>query len=277
VPVGPGAPLSAERPSDGVSERLSVWGRRDSQGMSELVPEAEAEAEAPFLDLIHQSSTNSQWCPSAVQTDLWMWINRDTGEIRYGMRCRRNGCPYCVHVNARRRGLAIALAEPERAITLTQVAPADDPDAFGTARRRINRTREFYKREGLNPGEWLWHLEPNPAGTGHHAHIWQHGRDKIDTDALRIAQARAGLGAWHHVSRVTAVLGSATYGLKGLGYGMKGTDDSPDRYLDLNGGRLTHQSRGYFRGRGVRSVEVEALRIVTEGQESPWMLTSRSA
>lgn len=232
----------------------------------------EAVAESPLLDSIHQLVANSSWCPSPVQADVWEWINCETGELRNGMRCRRNGCPYCVRVNASRRALAIAWAEPERALTVTGLGDgADDP--WPHIRLQMKRIRDYAARAGSEMGEWVWHVERNPAGTGHHAHVWQSG-GKVDIDALRAASRRAGAGSWLHVSRIRSSAGAAQYGLKGLGYGMKGVTDSGSDYLALNGSRLTHQSRGFFRGLPVRRAEVESLASLGTC-ESPWVLRNR--
>lgn len=226
------------------------------------------------LDLWHQSSTNlepPEPAPDgciAPRADVLL-VNSETGEVRPAG-CRRLTCPACVRIAAWRRSLAIAWARPERAVTLTLVAPADCPDPWPLARRRMNRWREWCQRLGSPVGETVAHVEPNPQGTGHHAHIWQHG-PKIDMDVSDEAARRAGLG-WVHLERVKSARDASGYGLKGLGYGLKGTQDGPSEYLRLNGKRLTHQSRGFFRGLSVRDAEVEARRQLGE---SPWLVVPR--
>jgi hypothetical protein len=184
------------------------------------VHEDEASAEAPLLDSIHQMVTAGDWCLNPVQTDVWEWINEDTGEIRYGQRCRRNGCAYCVRVNASRRALAIAHAAPERALTITGLGDSGSPDPWSEIRLQMKRVRDYSSRAGASLGEWVWHVERNPAGTGFHAHVWQHG-GKVDLEVLRSAAVRAHAGRWLHVSKVRHAAGAAQYGLKGLGYGIK--------------------------------------------------------
>ena len=97
-----------------------------------------------------------------------VYLNLDTGETRPA-RCGRLACGYCATRNAWRRSAAILLAKPERAITLTMVAPAGCSDPWPVARTTVNRTREWLKRAGVQPGEWVTHVEPNPKGTGFHA------------------------------------------------------------------------------------------------------------
>lgn len=225
--------------------------------------------EAPLLDSIHQMVANLDWCPNSVQTDRWRWVHRETGETRLGMRCRRNGCEYCCRVNATRRALAIAFARPERALTITGLADSSMSDPWPRIRVQMKRLRDYAARAGSDLGDWVWHVEQNPNGTGFHAHIWQHG-GMVDLDVLRAAALRAGAGNWLHASRIRSSAGAAQYGLKGLGYGMKGVQSAADNYLRLNGGRLTHQTRDFFRGHNVRRAEVLALE--EQDWESSWML-----
>jgi hypothetical protein len=184
-------------------------------------------------------------------------VNVVTGEVAWA-RCGRLACAPCSVLNARRRSAAIAWAEPRRAITVTLLADAGDEDPWQTARRRWNRTREYLKRLSIDPGETVLHLEPNPKGTGYHGHVWQHSDSPIPKVALQEAAHRAGAG-WTRIEAIRSRRSAGAYGLKGMGYGLKGvTEESPREYLRVNGGRLTHQSRGFFRGLGVRDAEREA-------------------
>lgn len=212
-----------------------------------------------------------------------VYLNLTTGESRPA-RCGRLSCAYCAKRNAWRRSAAILLAKPERSITITLVADAESADPWATARRRVNRTREFLLRQDVDPGQWVTHVEPNPKATGYHAHIWQHG-PKIGKDALQAAAHQAGAG-WSRIERVRSQLGAAGYGLKGMGYGLKGVkDDGAAEYLRVNGGRLTHQSREFFRaadGRpiAVRVAEVLGVRALLgeTGDSGTWTLaTERGA
>jgi hypothetical protein len=164
---------------------------------------------------------------------------------------------------------------------MSLVADAGDPDPWRTVRGRVNRTREYLKRFGEDPGEWVVHVECNPALTGFHGHIWQHGPRKINADALDQAAFRAGAGLTR-VRKVRSEVGVAGYGLKGagaMGYGLKGSEGDPMEYLRLNGGRLTHQSRGFFRSEdgatlNVRSAERHALRAMLGESEGSWTLAT---
>lgn len=202
-------------------------------------------------------------------------------------RCGRLACPYCVRVEAMIRAAAIWYANPRRAIRVSLVADEGDPNPWPTIKQRMNRTREFYKRiTGHSLGEWTWHAEQNPRVTGFHAHAWQHGSRFIDAPALDVASQRAGAG-WCKVETIRSVKQAATYGLKGvggLGYGLKGADEDPTEYLRINGGRLSHQSTGFFRSEAgrtlpVRKAERAALRaLLGSGEPGRWALvTERSA
>jgi hypothetical protein len=171
--------------------------------------------------------------------------------------------------NAWRRAAAIAWAEPERSITLTLLADEGDPDPWQTCRRRTWLTRRGIQRLGYDPGEWVVHIEPNPRETGFHGHLWHHG-PRIPKEVLQSAAHSAGAG-WSRIEKIRTQKGVAAYGLKGLGYGLKGTEDSAPEYLRLNGGRLTHQSRGFFRGLSVREAERQAFSS-KDGDRDEWQV-----
>jgi hypothetical protein len=173
--------------------------------------------------------------------------NLDTGET-FPARCSANSCAWCLPLNARERGWAIAYAAPERAILLTQVG-----DDWQTVRARMKRFRYQAVRQ-LGQLEWVWHVEPNPRGTGHHVHAWQHG-DFLQQRELSKLARREGMGEVVRISRVRSFVGNGAklaYGMKlaGLDYGMKDAyelGEQAARYLEVNGTRLHHQSRNYWR------------------------------
>jgi hypothetical protein len=74
----------------------------------------------------------------------------------------------------------------------------------------------------------------------------------------------------------------AAYGLKGAGlasYGLKGAQEGSD-YLRLNGGRLGHGSRGFFRDQagnavGVRAAERLAMAAVYGEATGTWTLSTQ--
>jgi hypothetical protein len=205
-------------------------------------------------------------CPNALG---WAFLNLSTGAV-VPARCRRNSCEFCIQGNARRRARAIAFSQPERAILLTQVG-----DDWQTVRARANRFKYAVQQATGKPLEWVYSVEPNPAGTGHHLHAWQRGTFLSQRMLSDLADA-AGMGAFVRINRVRSTAGAGQYGLKGLGYGMKGVEATESRvaYLLANGRRLTHQSRGFFLGADGRPAPVRAAEsAASAGQDSgPWQL-----
>lgn len=203
-------------------------------------------------------------------------MSRSTGAV-FPARCGRLACAYCLRQNARRRALAITYAGPQREITFTQVG-----DSWPTFRDRMNRLAYGIRKE-VGTSEWVWHVEQNPKGTGHHIHAWQKGA-YVPQRLLSSLAVTEGMGPITHVSKLRNVSKAAGYGLKGLSYGMKGVeaDDEGSLYLGLNGRRLTHQSRGFFTSPqgdklGVRAAEKAALATDELGKDpGPWVLV-RSA
>jgi hypothetical protein len=205
----------------------------------------------------YQSVPKTGLCPKSGG----LWVNADTGE-RFWDSCKRHSCLVCGPRAAHVTGLAIAVAVPERFVRLSRVG-----DDWSTIRSRVKRLTYDVRAAGFS---WnvAWHVERNPRGTGHHIHAFQWG-DFIDQRKLqRLAQKR-GMGfpdirAWHQVG----VVGTA-YGMKAAtGYGMKGAGESLLDYLAINGGRLVHASRGFWRDgpTGGRLSGIDAARAVAVGR-----------
>lgn len=199
-----------------------------------------------------------------------LWC-RETGEIKL-VPCRRLGCDVCLKRAAWRRAVGIGEAAPDRWMTLTLVG-----DSWELVRHRLKRFRFNVVRELGVDFEMTYCVEPNPKGTGHHAHVWQRGRHFLDWDGLNRVTAREGMG---HVRRLQEWrAGGEGYGLKGAtGYGLKSVEmsESAAVYLQVNGGRLTHQSRGFFDG-GVRAAEARGVaRLRQAGDAVTWELVKVS-
>jgi hypothetical protein len=214
-------------------------------------------------------------CPAMAG---WVMVNVATGEVRPA-RCRSNRCSYCLRGNARRRARAIEFARPERAVLLSQVG-----ESWPVVRNRMKQLRWRLHRD-CGPVEWVWHVEPNPKGTGHHVHAWQWGA-YLPQARLSDLAASVGMGRVTFINRVRSARGASNYGLKGLGYGLKlaedGSDEEGDLYMRLNGARLTHQSRGYFRSdQGekltVRAAESAAGRVGRTEDVGQWVLIARES
>jgi hypothetical protein len=212
-------------------------------------------------------------CPS--RAGLFM-LNIDTGQ-RVPAGCDRLSCPVCVRRIAIRYGQAIGLARPERGLLLTQVG-----DDWPTIQSRVHHLRKTLRRRGLESHE-VFHVEPNPLGSGHHIHAWQWG-DPLNDALLSDAAASAGMGTFAVVRPRRAPDGAP------LAYGLKVViDGSPDgrtlpentwQFLRLNGGRLGHATRSFWRdehGRQLSGVR-EAYRAVARlrGGQGDWVLTAEN-
>jgi hypothetical protein len=121
-----------------------------------------------------------------------------------------------------------------------------------TTRNRIKQVSHLVRREGY---EWhlAYHVEPNPRGTGRHAHGYQRG-SFVPQALLQDVCRTAGMGfpdirRWEPPKQDPDK--PVGYGLKlaGIDYGLKmaDTEENLRTYLDCNGGRLVHTTRGYWR------------------------------
>ena len=188
-------------------------------------------------------------------------MNLDTGEMR-PVPCRRLRCPWCIVAAAWRRSLAIAYARPERLITLTLVG-----DSWSEVRPRLYRLRHELVQE-LGEVEWVWTVERNPRGTGHHVHAWQRG-DFLPQARLSEMARRRGMGERVDIRRWKG--GGESYALKEA-YAVKDAL-AAEGFLAMNGGRLTHQSRRFFGG-PVREVEKSAVAAKLGENRSTWVVAS---
>ncbi len=200
----------------------------------------------------------------------FVMLNRVSGEA-FPARCKANFCPWCGPLNASLIGGAIALARPDRAILLTDVG-----NDWQTSRNRAKQFAHHVKRRLGIPFDWCWHIEPNPKDTGRHAHGWQRGEDFLPQRALSEVARSVGMGPVVFVNRVKTKPGEAIgYGMKlaGVAYGLKLTEAEATMgvYLEANGNRLVHASRGFWRGEDGKafSGQREAM--------SAWASRNRSA
>ncbi len=194
------------------------------------------------------------------------FLNLLNGQI-VPARCGRLRCTHCLRANTRRRALAISAGNPERAILLTQIG-----NDWQTVRDRMKRLKYDLSAE-VGRFQWVWHVEPNPKGTGHHVHAWQRG--PFIPQALLSARADGvGAGGFARINRVRSAGRAAGYGLKGITYGLKGTaaDDEGLGYLVDNGWRLTHQSRGFFLADGSPAPVKDAERSACGESQGEWVL-----
>lgn len=196
-------------------------------------------------------------------------LNRSTGEVKPAW-CWRLSCGPCLPRAAYVRAMAIHDARPERMMTITQVG-----DDWQTVRSRMRHLTLAIRQQGIRH-EWVWSVEPNPKGTGHHVHAWQRGQ-YIPQRALAIAADSVGAGRVADVRAWDAAEAEREgYGLKGAGYGVKGAGDalSASVWLAANGGRLTHQSRRWWSQEGVRHDERAALARRRPEEAGRWEIVS---
>lgn len=186
------------------------------------------------------------------------------------MWCWRLGCAACLPRCAYVRAIAIADAAPERFCTFTAVG-----DSWQTVRSRMRHLAHEVRARGV-AWEWVWSVEPNPKGTGHHVHCWQRG-GYVSQRVLSAAADACGMGRVVDVRAWRAQdAEGAGYGLKGITYGVKGAGagDGATAWLAANGGRLTHQSRAWWGPAGVRAAERSALERRRGPQHGRWELVS---
>jgi hypothetical protein len=213
-------------------------------------------------------------CPNKLDFDM---LNTGTGQIAPAS-CRANSCGHCGPNNARRVGGAITLAGPQRWGMLTQVG-----EDWQTIRPRMKRLRYSLQKCGIEHA-WCWHVEPNPAGTGHHVHYFQRGAF-VPQSLLSELADREGMGRVATVQRWRPTQAATTYGVKlaGVRYGLKLAEESDTMsgYLAANGGRLVHASRGFWRNReGEHVGQREAMKSWAQKPEESgeeWVLIRRVA
>lgn len=228
----------------------------------------------PEKDPEPDEKATGEGCPNT----RGQWFVNDLTGVMIPARCRRLACAYCVHGNARQRARAIAHSKPERAILLTQGG-----EDWQTVRLRAKQFKfDLQKRLG-EPFEWVFHVEPNPSHDGqHHLHAWQRGAF-IPQKILSAVADSAGFGPFARINKIRAVGNAASYGLKGLGYGLKGAlaVETQSEYLIANGKRLTHQSPAFFLGDGGKPAPVRDSEraAASTGREEigTWHLVSATA
>lgn len=224
----------------------------------------QAGLEAPLLVSTDQSSGKSG-CINPSAPKGYALLDTATGEVLEGLRCKSLQCDYCCAVNASRRALTQAWALKEsglqaRSWTATLVADAGSQDVWATVRKRMNRTIEYARELGVDVGELVYTVEPNPKATGYHAHVLQHGEGRIELELLKQAARAAGAGTISGMQVVRNVQSASLYSLKASAYSLKGLQGEQRRLaLAINGGRLEHHTRGFFLGYRVRRAEVLAL------------------
>jgi hypothetical protein len=169
-------------------------------------------------------------------------VNTGTGQV-LPLTCQRNICPVCLPINASKLARELTCVRPEHHVRLS--LPKVDRDH---ARRSMTTLRRIWRKEH-GPWEDAYVIEPNLRGTGCHVHAWQWG-SPVDQSTLRDAARRSrflhedvyaeprhtpdGLPLWYTFKMV---LGEPALAL---------TEDA-ETFLELNGGRLVHTTRKFWR------------------------------
>jgi hypothetical protein len=203
---------------------------------------AEVDGGSSSLALLRRTLLENQVlrCPRRFG---WFLIGGETGQV-IPARCKASFCGWCGPIRAREVAGAIGLANPERLVRLSLLR-----GSWRETQWRVWKVVYELRAAGY-VFEYCLHVEPNPKETGYHGHLYQVGAF-VPQAFLQSCCLRHGLG-FPDIRKFERRGGpEVTYGLKlaGLNYGLKlaQRQDSLDRYLEVNGGRLSHQSRAFFR------------------------------
>ena len=187
---------------------------------------------------VDDAFVNYRNCPNPSNLLL---VNRLTRES-IPMGCNKQSCPPCCLVIAAMTATAIAMAEPTHIITLS---PVDT--TWADIRSRLNAWNRLM-RASTNAWEACAHVHLNEGATGQHMHAFVRGSN-ITTEDVQTAAVTVGMR--EHVDI------QATTRYSCFNYGMQDVFDTidmaydeaaakVDQYLAINGGRLTHASRGFW-------------------------------
>lgn len=165
------------------------------------------------------------------------------------------------------------MAKPSHALTLTGVS-----SDWSVAKRQMERFHGRLRTQGVS-GQHAFHVEPYDSGADCHVHGWWYG-GSLTKRVLGDAAASAHLGSHVHVE--PAWIPKESYARPALEYGLKMIlHERPEcptelwprahQYLDLNGQRLVHATRGFWRdAHGLRLSGIrEAKRLAHRGPAMP--------
>jgi len=180
-------------------------------------------------------------------------LNPSTGELRPHM-CGANSCPYCSKIKRRQVVRAVGASDPQAFLTLTQVG-----NEFPVVQARMRNLFRRLARSGW-PMEFIYVVECNRKNGKHfhHVHALVHG---VVPDASTMADAaqHAGLGAVVQFDELKGdPLRPARYIWQNDSYRRptyNNGERKPRKHLPLdlphllwiNGGRIFHSSRGFWR------------------------------
>lgn len=200
-----------------------------------------------------------------------MVVNRATGVLATPQ-CRRLRCPSCIVPRAIQVGQAIALANPNLWITLTEVG-----ETWPEVQHGMKMFKQRLRRLGVD-GHFAYNLEPSRDGSSH-AHLWWRG-EAVDRPTIKTAAASGKFGTYSEIG--TAFPAARAYSRPIIEYGLKnilkGRPPAPTElwpaaqdYLDRNGGRLVHSTRGFWLDHdGLPSTLTAATRSAP-ANPGPWL------
>jgi hypothetical protein len=176
-------------------------------------------------------------------------MDKDTGEILCRNRCGLNTCLYCLRVRSRQYHRAISLAGPSALITLTRMSGIWQQDRVAVK----EMVRDLKRTDHLTIS-LAWAIEPNPAGTGYHAHAWVCG-DPVPYGHFAHRARMAGFGSID--VKPVRYVGNFAYPMKNATHNQA----SLAEHLRLNGQEPLH-ARGFWRDQttGERLTRDEAVR-----------------
>jgi hypothetical protein len=196
---------------------------------------------SPLPVLNHERHESTQPKPRLVcptPKALGFYLDLNTGEY-VESRCTRNTCPVCCVINSWGLSRAIRRADPDYSITVTQV---------GQTWAAISvRMRKFFQElvKYYPTLKYCYSVEPNPQGTGNHAHGYIHtaSNETIYEAVVAKAASRAGLGTEFRLVKPQPNSTQSFYG-----YPTKTLADPAQQatFMALNGTRLTHTSKSGF-------------------------------
>jgi hypothetical protein len=205
----------------------------------------------PFL-----SPHSSDWHPSGCEVSPFLRVNDVTGEVYYPRCGQRRKCLYHVDREAQHIGLIVRDAEPSGFMTITGL-----PTEWKSIQKKLACL--FRKLRRTTTGfSWCYYIEYNESKKMAHAHAFTHG-PWMHNGTLSEYSQNIGLG---HVDYRTVQEGSFPYFyptklLRLDNYSSSKTARSGiNAYLDLNGGRIHHNSRDFFRDPQYKITRKEALK-----------------
>lgn len=172
-------------------------------------------------------------------------VDMETGELRPSW-CKANLCPYCAWVNTRKIARAVGASDSSVFFTLTQAG-----DRWPLIQRRMNRLMEFLRRSDYEV-QWAWKVECNesrwsdPARHDHHVQGFAHGTRLPSETVIASEAERVGFGL---VSQFLVLKHGEKHNPRYL-WGKKAHEVhllNLGHHLEMNGGRLVHASRSFWR------------------------------